>query len=216
MTAGSPLVRWSVRATVLVAVALTGYPPNRLTAQVSVHLAAGVRYSSTMVHDSIVTPFDLRPALAPALLLSVRDELQPAWSVDATLDVAPSSLRRYEGTGESFDAGSFTAFAFTIGLRHRVAPGVTARLGVGGLKYAADQTGVFRQGSGGVFPIAALMATYAAPLGGAFRRLEIEARYDLHRFSTPALRSVGFTDARPVHRFTVGVSARVLGGGGQP
>jgi hypothetical protein len=190
----------------LVALCLTGYPSNRLTAQVSFHVAIGARYSSTLVHDSIVTPFDLRPTLAPALLVSVRDELRPRWSVDATLDVTPSGLRRHE-SGGSFDAGSFTAFAFTIGLRHQVATGVTTRLGVGGLKYAADPTGVFRQGSGGFFPVAALAATYTP-----FRRLGIEARYDVHRFSTPALRGVGFTGPRPVHRFTVGVSARVFGG----
>jgi hypothetical protein len=184
---------------------LTAIPPDRLSAQVSVHLAAGVRYSSTLVHDSIVTPFDLRPTLAPALQVSVRDELRPRWSVDATLDVTPSGLRRHE-SGGSFDAGSFTALAFTIGLRHQVATGVTARLGVGGLAYAADQTGVFRQGTGGFFPVAALAATYTP-----FRRLGIEARYDVHRFSTPALRGVGFTGPRPVHRFTVGVSARVFG-----
>src|SRR2546426_4925300 len=27
----------------------------------------GARYTSTMVHDSIVTPFDVRPAIAPVL-----------------------------------------------------------------------------------------------------------------------------------------------------
>ncbi|MGH8570438.1 MAG: hypothetical protein ACREXU_21145, partial [Gammaproteobacteria bacterium] len=90
MTAVSRLVGWSVRATVLVAVALTGYPSNRLTAQVSVHLAIGARYSSTLVHDSVVTPFDLRPALSPTLHVTVRDELRPGWSADATIDVTPS------------------------------------------------------------------------------------------------------------------------------
>lgn len=185
---------------------LTVYPSNRLTAQVSFHFAVGVRYSSTMVHDSIVTPIDLRPALAPAIMLSVRDELRPRWSVDATLDVAPSGLKRHE-SGGSFDAGSFTAFALTIGLRHEVATGVSVRLGVGGLKYAADEAGVFRQGSGGFFPVAALAATYTP-----FRRLGIEARYDVHRFSTPALRSVGFIGPQPAHRFAVVISARVLGG----
>lgn len=185
---------------------LTVYPSNRLTAQVSFHLAVGARYSSTLVHDSIVTPIDLRPALAPAIMLSVRDELRPRWSVDATLDVAPSGLKRHE-SGGSFDAGSFTAFALTIGLRHEVATGVSVRLGVGGLKYAADEAGVFRQGSGGFFPVAALAATYTP-----FRRLGIEARYDVHRFSTPALRSVGFIGPQPAHRFAVVISARVLGG----
>jgi hypothetical protein len=195
-----------MRACIALLLTLAVYPSDRAAAQVSFHFAAGVRYSSTLVHDSIITPIDLRPALAPAIMLSVRDELRPRWSVDATLDVTPSRLRRHE-SGGSFPAGSFTAFAFTVGLRHQVATGVSVRVGVGGLKYAADQAGVFRQGSGGLFPVAALAATYTP-----FRRLEIDARYDVHRFSTPALRSVGFTGPRPVHRFTVGVSARVLGG----
>lgn len=196
-------------------VMLSVCPSARLPGQVSFHIALGARYSSTLVHDSVVTPFDLRPALAPALLLSVRDELRPGWSADATLDVSPSGLRRHEGGG-SFNAGSFTAVAFTVGLRHALAPGVSARFGVGGVRYAAEQTGVFRQGNGGLLPIAALAATYAPPLGGVANHLEIDVRYDVHRFSTPALRSVGFTDPRPVHRLSVAVSARVLGGAPAP
>jgi len=197
------MVRWRVL------LLLSIVPSFHLSAQVSFHIAAGPRYTTTMVHDSIVNPFDLRPALAPALLLSVRDELSPGWSADVTLDLTHAGLRRYETSG-TFDAGSFTAIAFTVGLRHQVKPHVTARVAAGGLKYAADATGVFRQGNGGLFPIAALGMTYD------IKRFEIDARYDVHRFSTPALRSVGFTDARPVHRFSVTVSARVLGGERSP
>lgn len=179
-------------------------PSAHLPAQVSFHAAIGARYTTTMVHDSIVSPFDLRPTVAPALLLSVRDELSPGWSADVTLDLMHAALRRYEAAG-TFDAGSFTAIAFMVGLRHVVKPRVTARVAAGGLKYAADASGIFRQGNGGLFPVAALGVTYA------IKRFEVDARYDVHRFSTPALRSVGFTDARPVHRFSVTVSARVLG-----
>ncbi len=197
----------------LVALSLTGYPPNRLTAQVSFHVAIGARYSSTLVHDSIVTPFDLRPALAPALLLSVRDELRPGWSADATLDVSPSALRRHEGGG-SFDAGSFTAFAFTVGLQRHFAPGASARVGVGGLRYLTSQTGVFREGAGGIFPLGSVAATYALPLSFARKhQLEVEARYDVHQFITPALRTEGFSASRPVHR--VAVLVRMGWGGGR-
>jgi hypothetical protein len=205
---------WAASTTTLVALCLTGYPSNPLTAQVSFHVAIGARYSSTLVHDSIVTPFDLRPALAPALLVSVRDELQPGWSADATLDVSPSGLRRHEAGG-SFDAGSFTAFAFTVGLRRHFAPGASARLGVGGLRYAASQTGVFREGSGGIFPLGTVAATYALPFPFAQKRqLEVEARYDVHRFITPALRTEGFRGSRPVHRVAILVRMGWGGGGG--
>jgi hypothetical protein len=203
-----------VRTAALVALVVTALPPDRLTAQVSLHLAAGVRSSSTLVHDSIVTPFDLQPSLAPALLVSVRDELRPGWSADAALDVTPSGLRRHEATGGSVDAGSFTAFAFTVGLRRHFAPGASARLGVGGLRYAGSQTGVFREGSGGLFPLGTVAATYALPLPFARKRqLEVEARYDVHKFITPALRTEGFRAARPVHR--VAVLVRIGWGGAE-
>lgn len=197
---GLPIGRGRTVATLALAVWLmmTVWPSGRPAAQVSFHLALGARYSSTLVHDSVVTPFDLRPALAPALLLSVRDELRPGWSMDATLDVSPSGLQRHEGSG-SFDAGSFTALAFTVGLQRQFAAGVAARLGVGGMRYAASQTGVFREGSGGIFPLATVAATYALP----WRQLEVEARYDVHQFITPALRTEGFTTSRPVHRAAI-------------
>jgi hypothetical protein len=191
---------------------------RRLPAQVSVHVAVGARYSSTLVHDSIVTPLDLRPAVAPTLLLAVRDELPGPWSVDVTLDVSSSGVRRHE-RGSSFDAGSFTAAAFSVGLRRTLAAGISGRIGAGGLRYIADQTGLFRQGSGGILPTIGAATTYAPAMGGGWlgsHGVEIEARYDLHRFITPALRSVSFSRARPVHRLAVAVSVRVGGGRTSP
>jgi len=185
---------------------------GRLAAQVSFHVAAGVRHSSPLVHDSVVTGFDLRPTLAPALLVSVRDMLRPGWSADVTLDMAPSGLRRQE-TGGSFDVGSITAVAFTVGLQRHFGAGASARLGVGGLRYAAKQTGVFREGSGGIFPLGTLAATYALPLSFARRRqMEVEGRYDVHQFITPALRTEGFRSGRPVHRMAI--LLRIGWGGG--
>ncbi len=212
MMPASRLGGWAVGATTLIAFGLTGYPTTRLTAQVSFHLAAGVRYSSILVHDSIVAPVDLQPALAPTLLLTVRGALKSGWAADATLDLSPSGLRRHEAGG-TFDAGSFTAVAFTVGLCRTVIPGLAARVGAGGLTYSADQTGVFREGSGGLFPLGTVAATYA-PSFGAARRLEIEARYDIHRFITRALRTEGFTEPRSVHR--VAVLVRVGWGGTRP
>lgn len=193
-------------------VLLAVWPSGPLAGQVSFHVALGARYSSTLVHDSVVTPFDLRPALAPALLVSARDELRRGWSADATLDVSPSGMRRHEGSA-SVDAGSFTTVAFTVGLRRHFAPGASARVGVGGMRYLADQSGVFREGSGGIFPLGSVAATYAPTLPFARKhQLEVEARYDIHKFITPALRTEGFTAGRPVHR--VAVIVRMGWGGG--
>jgi hypothetical protein len=197
----SRLDGWPVIATIPLLAALAAYPSNRLTAQVSFYVSLGARYTTTLVHDSVVAPFDLRPAIAPALLVTVRGELSPGWSADGTVDVAPSSLRRHEASG-TFDAGSFTALALTVGLRREISWGLSARAGIGALKYVAAQTGLFREGSGGLFPLGTLAATFT-PRFGARRRLAFEARYDWHRFITPAMRTQGFRDSRPVHRMAL-------------
>jgi hypothetical protein len=212
MLDGRTAGRAGVTALLVACLGLIAIPSDPLSAQVSVHVAAGVRYSSTLVRDSVVTGFDLRPTLAPALLVSVRDVLRPGWSTDVTLDIAHSGLRRHE-TGGSFDVGSFTAIAFTVGLRRHFGAGASARVGVGGLRYAASQSGVFREGSGGIIPLGTVAATYALPLSFARRRqMEIEARYDVHQFITPALRTEGFRGGRPVHRMAI--LLRIGWGGG--
>lgn len=212
MTVGRSDGRTARRTVALVAL-LAVWPSGRPAAQVSFHVSIGVRHSSTLVHDSVVVPFDLRPALAPTLLVTVREELRPGWSADGTIDVTPSSLRRHEGGG-AFDAGSFTALAFTVGLRREISWGLSARAGFGALKYATAQTGVFREGSGGLFPLVTAAATFT-PRFGERRQLAFEARYDFHRFITPALRTQGFRAARSVHR--VALLARLgWAVGGQP
>jgi hypothetical protein len=172
-------------------------------------LSLGARYSTTLVHDSIVVPFDLRPAVAPTLALSVRDNLRGPWTGDATLDLSAAKLKRYE-SGATTDAGSFTAIALTLGLRRELHAGVAGRLGFGGMLYSAGEPGLFQGGNGGLLPLVSLGASYAPPVG-ARHRFEVALQYDLHRFITPALRSVGFNRPRPVHRVALTVSARLLG-----
>jgi len=190
-------------------VLLTAQPLNRLTAQVSVRLSLGARYSTILVHDSIEVPIDLRPTIAPALQLSVRNALRGPWTGDATVDLSPAKLKREE-RGPSTEVGSFTAIALTLGVRREMHGGVAARIGIGGLVYLTDKSGVFQRGSGGIFPLVALGTTYAPPFG-ARHRLEVGLNYDLHRFITPALRTVGFARLRPVHRIAVTVSGRLVG-----
>lgn len=172
-------------------------------------LSLGGRYSTTLVHDSIVVPFDLRPAVAPTLGLSVRDRLRGPWTGDATLDLSAAKLKRYE-SGTTTDAGSFTAIALTLGLRRELHAGVAGRLGFGGLLYSGGELGMFQRGNGGLMPLVSLGASYSPPVGVA-NRFEMVLQYDLHRFITPALRSVGFNRPRPVHRIALTVSARLLG-----
>ena len=184
-------------------------PTVRLSAQVSVHVSLGARFSTELVKDSIVVPVNLKPGIAPALGLSVRDEFAGPYAGDVTIDLSPTQLNREEN-GTSEGAGSVTTVGFTLGLRRELHTGVAARLGLGGLVYLTDITGVFQQGNGGVFPLVALGGSYA-PSFAARHHLEVALNYDMHRFITPALRTTGFPKPRPVHRLALVVSARLLG-----
>jgi len=156
-----------------------------------------------------VVPVDLKPGIGPALQLSVRDDLRGPWTGDITLDLTHASLKREE-SGSTFDAGSVTSTALTLGLRHELPKGFAARLGLGGLIYMTENTGVFEQGNGGIFPLIALDASYTPPFGTT-RALEVALQYDVHRFMTSALRTTGFPNPRPVHRLALSVSARLFG-----
>ena len=184
-------------------------PSGRLAGQLSLHESLGARYSTTLVKDSVVVPIELQPTLAPVVQLSVRDAFPGPWTGDATLDISHAGLDRRE-SGSSVSAGSATNVALTLGLRRSLGHGVAARLGFGGLIYSASAPGVFNNGNGGLMPLVSLTGAYAPPIA-ASHGLEVSVQYDLHRFMTPALRSIGFNRPRPVHRIAIAVSARVLG-----
>jgi hypothetical protein len=210
VTAGRPGGRTVKKILLVCGLLAVGSPGPRTACQVSARIAVGARYSTALVKDSVVVPIELRPTVAPAFELTVRDAFPGPWTGDVTLDVSYAGLDRRE-SGSSVDAGSMTNIGFTLGLRRTLRAGVSARVGLGGLVYAASEPGIFDQGKGGLFPLVSLSAAYA-PTFGVSRALELSLQYDLHRFITPALRSVGFNKARPVHRLAIGVSARVLGG----
>lgn len=197
------------------AVLLTALPPYRLTAQVSLHLSAGARYTSTLVHDSIVNPFDVRPALAPLVALAVATPLNPPWSAEATLDLSWSALERRErdGGGTTADLGGLATLSAGLGIGRRLGRGFSTRIDIGGLKYLpADERGIFRDGAGSLLPFAALALAYAPPFGARYG-LALEGRYDFHRFHTSALQNAGIP-SRAVHRVALALRAGTGRGGG--
>src|SRR5919198_3930677 len=127
---------------------------RRLSAQVSFQLSLGPRYTTPLVHDSIVTAIDVRPALAPAVALAATTPIEPGWTAEGLADVSWSALERHDAGGPTVDLGSVTTLAVEVGMRRTLPAGLSCRLSVGGLKYlSGDQTGIFRDGSGGVFPL---------------------------------------------------------------
>ncbi len=189
-------------ATVLLA---TFAAPAALAAQASLQLSLGARYTSTIVHDSIVGPFDVRPSLAPDLAVSATTPLESPWSAGATLDFSWSRLERHDADGTTADLGGLGTLALTVELIRRFPFGLDVAAAIGGLKYLpGSESGIFAQGTGGVMPLGALGLTYAPPFG-ARHGLALRARYDMHRFLTPALRNEGFASGHLVQRVALGV-----------
>lgn len=192
------------RTIALALVFLMEGPLRTLAAQASVHATLGARYTSTLVHDSIVTPLDVRPDVAPALTAAVDLPLAPPWKLELLADLTTSTLRRHDAGGDTAPITRVWMLGVSVGLRRQLNPWLEGRAAVGGLKYLpAASIGLFSAGSG-LMPYGSL-ALDAAPAGLARRRLALEAGADVHRFLTPALRTTGFTDARTVYRISIGL-----------
>jgi hypothetical protein len=196
-------------AMVLLVPALCAFAPRAGAGQLAVEISAGVRSSTALVRDSIVTPFDVRPALAPALAVTLAMPLERSWAAHVTVDLSTSELQRHDADGSSVALGRVSTASFTVGLGHPLPAGFSARIGVGGLKYfAAEEAGIFRLGSGAIAGIGTLALSHTLAVG---KRLgsSVEALYDIHGFTTPALQDEGFGSARTVHR--VALTIRVHG-----
>lgn len=193
-----------MRTLALAAVLWLGAVP--LGAQVAVRVSAGARHTTTLVRDSIVTAFDVRPAIAPTIGVAFELPEHRGWAPGVMLDASWSELRRHDAGGTA-DLGGVTTFAFTVGLRRALPAGVSAGVRVGALQYLPSrEAGVFRDGPGTPFPVAGLALRYGPP---ALQRFAVEVRYDVHRFTTSALQDAGFDGSRTVHRVALVINADV-------
>ena len=186
--------------------------PLSLAAQVSLHAALGARYSSTLVHDSIVTPLDVRPDIGPALALSADLPLSGPWQLELLADLGTSQLRRHDANGQTADITRLWTLGLGLGLRRHLNPWLDGRFAIGALNYLpAQSVGLFSAGSGGVMPYGSLVFD-AMPGVLQRHRLALEVTSDLHKFLTPALRNAGFTESRVVYRIGAGVRIDLKGG----
>jgi hypothetical protein len=198
----SARVRW--------AFALLATAPHAVAAQLAVDVGVGVRHTSLLVHDSIVAPIDVRAALSPSIGIVLEAPLGSRWSGDAALDVSRAALRREEPGTPDTDLGAAYIVTGGVSVSRALRAGVSGRIGIGAVRYVADSRALFARGEPAITAIGWAAVRFQPRLGAG--RLTIEARYDVHRFTTPALENVGFRSARTVHGLTLLLRARVLGG----
>jgi len=178
---------------------------SSLSAQVSFSMFAGVRRSSVLVHDQIVTQFDVRPALAPAFSVTAGLPLDNPWRASAAIDVSTSELRREDFGGGTQAITHLTTAAVTVGLSRSFRPWISGSLRIGAIKYLPSQDlGLFQTG-GPFFPFAQMALDVMPPFAARYG-LGLEVNADVHKFITDALRTEGFTESRSVVRIALGVT----------
>lgn len=199
------------RAIFAILASLGALPPARLAAQVRIDVTAGARYTTRLVHDRIVTPFDVRARLAPAISVSASLPLDPPWRLAGVLDLSSSNVARYDAGGVTAPITGVTTVTLGLGLARPLKPWLDGRVVLGAMKYfPADRVGLF-QGGGPFFPFGQLTFA-AAPSFAARLGLALELRYDVHKFTTPALRAEGFISSRVIHRVALGIRVPVRKG----
>ena len=199
------------RATLGVAVLVAAGVSGPVSAQASFSASFGARYTTTLVHDSIVAPFDVRAAVAPALTLAAGLPLKAPWTAVATLDVSFANVSRYDRDGSVVPITHLTTLAVGVALRRDLQHGLGVAAGAGLLAYIpSHKIGLFHDGGGAVQPLRQASLDYSPPPLAA-RGVAVEARYDLHGFLTPALRSEGFVNSTVVHRVSLGLRYRLRG-----
>ena len=204
MTRGDrPIPSERPRITTLVVVGLV--IGARLSSQTSFHATVGARYTSPMVHDSIVTSLDVRAAVAPALVAALDLPLDGPWKLELLADLTTSPVRGHDAGGATTPITRVWTIGLGLGLRRQLESWLESRLAVGALKYVpTESVGLFRDGGGSVIPYGSLAFDIAPPVA-VRHRVALELAGDMHRFLTPALRGAGFVDSRVVYRVTVGV-----------
>jgi hypothetical protein len=174
-------------------------------AQLSFTFSAGARYSTVLVHDQIVTPFAVRPALAPAFAVTAAMPLDRPWNASATLDLSTSEVRREDQNGATQPITHLTTAALGLGLSRSLKPWLDGSLRIGVLKYFPSQDlGLFQDG-GPYFPFAQVAFDLRPPFASRYG-LGLEVRADAHKFITDALLVEGFSESRPVARWAVAVT----------
>lgn len=175
-------------------------------AQVRLTGLVGMTSTSALVTDEIVQTIEVKPALAPTLLLSA--SLPVATKLRASLELGYSSSKAdltEDGTTVG-DLGTLGAFTASAALTGPLVSRLAWRLSLGVLQYfPSEDVGAFSDG----IPAAALFGAgldWRQPLSDRWAAV-LGARYDFHLFSTPALESAGFASSQQVSRLGLAVGA---------
>lgn len=174
-------------------------------ARTAVSLRVGAIGSSSLVRDSIVEAFAVRPQVAPMLGLRVTMPVGRRYTVGGQVALSRSNLRTVGDTAAT-TVTSLDVWAPSVVIRTSLKAWLAAEARFGLLVYhAAEPEGTLFSDGAPVAPMLGVGAALERPLGTRYRAA-LFVDYDAHRFTTTGLKARGFTGATIVHRVSVGLS----------
>lgn len=173
----------------------------RLDAQVSFYARAGATGSSVLVHDVIRGDVDTRPAVAPTIFLGASTRIAPKYGLGLEASFTKGALHTDYGTTRT-DLGTLRSGALLGLLDGAIAGPLRWRAGFGAIHYfASDRAGILA-GGGTTRLLAGGGLDLRQPVFSRWD-LMVSGRYDFNRFSSPALRNLGFTQTQGVQRVSL-------------
>lgn len=189
-----------MRPIVALALLLPAARPSPLAAQTDYYARFGATFSTALVNDRIINEIEVKPGLAPTLVLGAALPIAPLYRAGLEASLTSSGYKSEEPGAEA-DLGTIRTTAVTLGLDGPIASGVRWRAAVGLLRYwPSEERGIFLQGGTTRF-LAGGGVDYRRPI---MTRWDLMAslRYDYHRFTTGELRARGFAQSQGVQRIS--------------
>lgn len=191
-----------MRTPLLILGLLTLAVSHRLAAQTDYYLRAGATAWSTLVTDFIAQDVRTRPAAGATLIAGLGHSIAPRYRAGLELAASSGGLHSEYGSVRG-DLGSLRTASLLGLLDGGIGAGVRWQAGIGFLHYfAGDEAGLLASGTTRLLVGGGL--DFRRPLAGTLD-LTIAARYDFHRFTSPALRAHGYSGAQGVQRVSLSI-----------
>jgi hypothetical protein len=172
-------------------------------AQADYYARFGLTGSTKLARDRIIREFEVRPSLAPTLVLGAALPFAPTYraGIEATLTSSGYAIREQDIDS---DLGTLRTISMMLGIDGPIAGRFGWRGGVGLVRYwPTEDEGIFLRGGttrfligGGIDYRPALMRQWD---------LMMSLRYDFHRFTTEELTARRFTGSQGVQRISASI-----------
>jgi len=175
---------------------------QRLAAQTDYYLRAGATAWSTLVGDFIAQDVRAKAAVAPTLVAGLGHSIATRYRAGVELAAESGGLHS-EYDDVRGDLGSLRTASLLGVVDGVVGGGVRWQAGLGFIHYfAGDGAGLLASATTRLLVGGGL--DFRRPLLAAFD-LTVAARYDFHRFTTPALQAHGYSGAQGVQRVSLSI-----------